>query len=162
MELLGAPFTEQTLLKIGYGWEQTAKPRHAPYTTPRLVDGHAPVPLAADVTIAAARPGGPSAHIAFTYDVTTSSLAYDARVSDLGSDKVVAVTLQRGTPEKPGPVLAQLITAGKAATKDALVLRARDRDDLAAGHIYVHLYTQLAPLGVGRAQLRFAAAASPQ
>ena len=33
-ELLGEPFTESTLLKIGYAYEQTTKPRRRPTTTP--------------------------------------------------------------------------------------------------------------------------------
>src|SRR6185437_15394345 len=142
MELLGAAFTEPTLLKIGYGWEQAAKPRRPPYTTPRLVDGGAPTPQTIDVAVAPAKPGGPSAHVKFTYDVMADTLSYDAAVSDLGSDKVVAVTLQRGTADKPGPVLAQLVRAGATASHDALRLRARDRDDLESGRLFVHLYTQ--------------------
>jgi hypothetical protein len=153
MELLGAAFAEPTLLKIGYGWEQAARPRHAPYTTPPLIDGHAPAPQTMDVTVAAATLGGPSAHVKFVYDVISDTLSYDAAVNDLGGDKVIAVTLQRGTPDKPGPVLAQLVRAGSASSRDALRLRARDRADLEAGRLFVHLYTHDAPLGIGRAAI---------
>jgi Asp-tRNA(Asn)/Glu-tRNA(Gln) amidotransferase A subunit family amidase len=162
MELLGAAFTEPTLLKIGYGWEQAAKPRHAPYTTPPLVDGRAPRPQTIEVAVAPAKAGGPAAHVKFTYDVIADALSYDASVSDLGSDKVIAVTLQRGTPDKPGAVLAQLVRAGNTSSRDELRLRARDRDDLEAGRLYVHLYTQAAPLGVGRAVVRLPASVPPQ
>jgi hypothetical protein len=34
-----------------------------------------------------------------------------------------------------------------------LTLRGRDREDFAAGTLYLHLYTRQAPLGVGRTQL---------
>jgi amidase len=121
-----------------------------------LIDGHAPTPQTIDVAVTATKPGGPSAHIKFIYDVMADTLSYDAAVSDLGGDRVVAVTLQRGTADKPGPVLAQLVRAGATASHDALRLRARDRDDLEAGRLFVHLYTQEAPLGVGRAAVHLA------
>ena len=34
-----------------------------------------------------------------------------------------------------------------------MTLRGRDREDFAAGHIYLHFYTRQAPLGVGRTRL---------
>src|SRR5262249_8126131 len=44
LELMGADFAEPTLIKLAYAWEQAAKPRKAPFSTPRLQNGHAPLP----------------------------------------------------------------------------------------------------------------------
>ena len=39
VELLGGAFAEPTLLGLAYAWEQAAKPRRAPFSTPPLVNG---------------------------------------------------------------------------------------------------------------------------
>ena len=146
LELLGAPFAEATLLKIAYGWEQSAHPRKAPFSTPALVNGRAPSAVTADVAVAGGR-------VKFTYDQVTSGLRYEA-----SADKdVVALTLQRGTAEKSGPVLANLLLEGQTAGAGDLLLQSKDRDDLAAGHLFVHLYTRAAPLGAGRSVVQFPA-----
>ena len=46
IELLGPAFSEPRLLALGYGWEQAAKPRQAPFSTPPLVAGKPPAPQA--------------------------------------------------------------------------------------------------------------------
>lgn len=153
LELLGAAFCEPALLGYAYAWEQARRPRRPPFSTPRLVGGRAPSHLRVEVHVQADRPGQPAAHVGFACDMTTSVLRFDARVVDLGGDEVIALTVQRGLPEKPGPVVAHLLTAGRTASVSSLVLRARDRDDLLAGRLYVHLYTRGSPLGMGRSQI---------
>lgn len=145
LELLGAPFAEATLLKIAYGWEQMAHPRKAPFSTPALVNGRAPAPVTADVSLSGAR-------VKFTYDPLTGSLRYDAAAD---AKDLVALTLQRGTADKPGAIFANLILEGHAAGSGDLLLPSKDREELAAGRLFVHLYTRAAPLGVGRAVLQF-------
>jgi amidase len=155
LELLGGAFAEPTLLKMAYAWEQTVGPRQPPPTTPPLIDGRAPSPLETYTVVRSARAAGPSARVKFTYDVTTNTLGFDALVTGLGNDSVIALTLQRGQADKPGPIIAQLLTAGTKSISSALTLRSRDREDLAAGRLYVQLYTRAAPLGIGRAAIQF-------
>ncbi len=145
LELLGAPFAEAALLKIAYGWEQHAHPRKAPFSTPALANGHAPPPVTADVSV-------PGARVTFTFDPLTGTLRYDAAVE---AKDLVALTLQRGSAEKPGAVFANLVLDGGAAGTGDLRLQSKDRDDLAAGRLYVHLYTRAAPLGAARSVVRF-------
>jgi amidase len=154
LELLGSAFAEPTLLKIAFGWEQAAGPRRPPATTPPLVNGAAPPPVEID-TVLRAQGQGPSAHVKFIYEVTTTTLAFDASVTDLGSDSVIALTLQRGQAERSGPIIALLLPSGKTSASSTLTLHSRDREDLAADRLYVHLYTRKAPLGVGRAVVQF-------
>ena len=84
LELLGGAWEEAKLLKYAYAWEQATKPRRPPFSTPPLVNGAAPVPTTADVTIGAAL-------IKFAYDATTGALRYDAATLKMApTDRVVA------------------------------------------------------------------------
>jgi hypothetical protein len=151
IELLGPAFSEPQLLALGYGWEQAAKPRRAPFSTPPLVNGKAP-PVAAFTTRVTA-PGGGGATIQFRYDPLTSQLAASTSVAGLGSDAPVAITLHRSRDNGVGPVLAPLVVAGTASGETTILLDGRDRADLFAGRLYAALYTRAAPLGAGRAPL---------
>ncbi len=151
IELLGTDFSEPRLLALGYGWEQTAKPRQPPFSTPALVAGKAPAPVAFTARIDAA--GGGGADIGFRYDVLTARLAATARIAGLGRDRPVALALHRRHGDAPGPVIAPLVVAGAARGSAELVLDGRDRADLLAGRLYAVLYTRAAPLGAGEAAL---------
>ena len=147
LELLGGAWTEPALLKYAYAWEQTAKPRRAPFSTPPLVKGVAPPPAIADLTIG-------SATLKLQYDRTTGHLRYDAATAALPTtDRVVALTMQRSDGEKAGPIVAHLLAPNQIAGSGTLIMRGRDREDLTAGRLYVHFYTRQLPLGAGRAKL---------
>jgi amidase len=154
MELLGKDFDEPGLLKLAYAWEQATKPRRAPFSTPQLIEGHAPAPLEFDASIRSATSPGPSVYVKFRYDATTALLDFDATVSDLAEDSVIALTLQRGQPDTPGPVVAHLLLAGQTAARSALTLRGPVREDLLANRLFLHLYTHKAPLGLPRSEIR--------
>ena len=147
LELLGGAFTEATLLKFAYGWEQATSPRRAPFSTPPLVNGSAPPPASFDITVGAGA-------VKFTYDRTTGALRYDAATPILGTDRVIALTLQRSDGDKPGPIVAHLLAPNQITGAGTLTMRGRDREDLVAGRIYAHFYTKGAPLGAGRTQIR--------
>lgn len=154
VELLGGAFAEGTLLKFAYGWEQAIKPRRAPFSTPALVNGVAPAPVTLDATITGTGPTTASAAVKLTYDRTTGELRFVANTSGLATtDRVLALTLQRSADDKPGPIVAHLLTPDQVSTSGSMTLRGRDREDFAAGHIYLHFYTRQAPLGVGRTRL---------
>jgi hypothetical protein len=146
VELLGGAFTEATLLKFAYSWEQSAKPRRAPFSTPPLVDGVAPLPASFETTVGAGA-------VKFTYDRTTGALRYDATTAPMGSDRVVGLTLQRSSGDQPGPIIAHLLVPNQISGAGTLTLRGRDRDDLVAGKLYAHFYTRQAPLGAARTQV---------
>jgi hypothetical protein len=147
LELLGGAWTEPTLVKYAYAWEQTAKPRRAPFSTPPLVKGVAPPPAVADLTIG-------SATLKLQYDRTTGHLRYDAATAALATtDRVVALTMQRSDAEKAGPIVAHLLAPNQIAGSGTLIMRGRDREDLTAGRLYVHFYTRQLPLGAGRAKV---------
>lgn len=150
MELLGAPFAEATLLKLAYGWEQFAKPRKAPFSTPALTG--ATVPASQTVQIGLPAQGAPGAEIAFTYDAFTGTLRFEATTA--APQDVLGVTVQRGAGEKAGGVIARLLAPGQKSGSGEILLRVGERNDLAAGNLYVHLYTRGNPLGAARAAIK--------
>ena len=151
LELLGPAFSEPALLGLAFAWEEATKPRRAPFSTPPLVKGAAPRPATFVVTAGAAP--APAARVAFTYDATTGVLQYEAATTGLGADRVIALTLQRSVDGAPGPIVAHLMTTGQTAASSVLTMRGRQREDLVTGRMFVHLYTQRAPLGAGRAKV---------
>ena len=150
MELLGAPFAEATLLKLSYGWEQSATPRKAPYSTPALTGRTAPASQTVSLDLPAQ--GTPGAQITFTYDAFTGVLRYDA--TSQAPQEILGVTVQRGTGGNAGGVVARLLAPGQQSGAGDIVLRVGERRDLAAENLYVHLYTRSAPLGAGRAAIK--------
>ena len=151
LEFLGPAFSEPALLGMAFAWEQAANPRRAPFSAPPLVSGAAPRPVAFITTVGHAQ--GPAARVAFTYHATTGILQYEATTSGLGGDRVVALTLQRSIDDAPGPIVAHLLSAGQVGASSVLTMRGRQREDLVAGRLFVHLYTQRAPLGAGRTKV---------
>jgi amidase len=141
LELLAGAWEEARLLKYAYAWEQANKPRRAPFSTPPLVKGVAPAPVAADITIGAAT-------VKLNFDRTTGALRYDITTATMAAtDRVVGLTLQRGDGDKPGPIVAHLLTPSQISGSGTLILRGRDREDLAGGRLFVHFYTRQSPLG---------------
>ena len=154
VELLGGVFAEADLLKLAYSWEQTAKLRRPPFSVPALVHSLAPAPVSTEVLIGASASTPLSAGVKFSYDRTTGALRYDAAVNGAGTDRVLALTLQRSDAGKPGPIVAHLLTQDQVKATATLTMRGRDREDLVEGKLFVHFYTRQMPLGVGRSALR--------
>jgi len=147
LELLGGAWEEAKLLKYAYASEQATKPRRPPFSTPPLVNGAAPAPTSADVTIG-------SAVIKFSYDTTTGALRYEAATAKMApSDRVLALALHRSDADKPGPIVAHLLTPNQIIGSGTLTMRGRNREDLVAGKLYVQLYTKQMPLGFERQKL---------
>jgi amidase len=152
LELLGGAYSEATLLKYAYAWEQATKPRRPPFSTPALIKGLAPGPVTFESTIAGA--SGASALVKLTYEPITGALRYDATTSGLTTaDRVLALTLQRSISDKPGPIVAHILAPNQISGSGTLTMRGRDREDLVAGTLYLHFYTRQAPLGVARTKL---------
>ncbi|WP_353217548.1 amidase family protein [Sandarakinorhabdus sp.] len=150
LELLGPAFGEPRLLALAYGWEQLAKPRQPPFSTPPLVAGKVPGSRRAAASLA----GGGTAKVAirFTYEPTTARLHADITASNAAP---MVVALHRSHEGGPGPVLESVRLLGQKQASADLVLDALARADLGAGRLAVVLYTAAAPLGTGRTLLTF-------
>ena len=144
LELLGGAWEEGKLLKYAFAWEQTAKPRKAPFSTPPLVKGVAPSPTAAELVIG-------SATVKFNYDTTSGALRFDAAAAKMApADRVIALAIHRSDGDKPGPIVAQLLAPNQVTGSGTLTMRGRNREDLTSGKLFVEFYTRQSPLGFGR------------
>ena len=147
LELLGGAWEEAKLLKYAFAWEQTAKPRKAPFSTPPLVKGLAPSPTGTEIVIG-------SATVKFNYETTNGALRFDAAVAKMApADRVIALAIHRSEGGKPGPVVAQLLAPNQIAGTGTLTMRGRNREDLVTGKLFVQLYTKQSPLGFERQQI---------
>gem|GEM_PF-79565 len=149
LELLGPAFAEPRLLALANAWEQLAKPRQPPFSTPALVGGKAPAPQQAFANLAGGGTG--RATIRFTYEPTTARLHADVTVSGSGRQAPFAVAIHRSHEGGPGPILVPILLRGQKRVSADLVLDALARADLRAGKLYAALYTEALPLGTGRA-----------
>ena len=78
----------------------------------------------------------------------------DARTVGLApGDSVLALTLQRGGSDTPGPIVAHLLAPTQPFGAGILTLRGRDGEELVAGTLHLHLYTRQMPFGAGRTKL---------
>jgi hypothetical protein len=126
VELLGAEWTEATLLKMAYAYEQAAHPRRPPFSTPPLVNGAAPAPRKFT-----AKAG--NASVSFVYDVTTSRLEYGVAAEPA----VAGLALHRAPVNENGPVI--VIFDPQATSTRAIKLAAVDRDALEHGRVYLEV-----------------------
>jgi amidase len=153
LELLGPAFGEPRLLALAYGWEQLAKPRQPPFSTPPLLAGKAPGRQRAVASLSGA--GSARATMRVSYEPTTAAMHADVTVSGNGKDAPFAVALHRSHDGGPGPILVPILLRGQKRASADLMLDGLARADLAAGRLAVVLYTAAAPLGTGRATLNF-------
>jgi Asp-tRNA(Asn)/Glu-tRNA(Gln) amidotransferase A subunit family amidase len=149
LELLGPAWSEATLLKYAYAWEQATKPRRAPFSTPPLVKGAAPAPLVTELQLGLAT-------VKLNFDRTTGVLRYDVTTANLvTTDRVIGLAIHRTNADKPGPVIAHLLAPSQISGSGTLILRGRDREDMVGGRLFARLYTRQAPLGLAGSRISF-------
>lgn len=157
LELLGNAWDEAGLLSLGYAIEQATKVRQAPFSTPSLVNGKAPIPRRALIVLrspadAAVKSAELDVSLGTSYDVPTARLTYQATVKAAG-DELRSVWLHRGTPDKPGPAFQQLIMTLAGTSSGTLTLSFAERRALQTGQLYLELYTARHPVGAARVPL---------
>lgn len=151
MEFLGMPLEDAHLVAMAYAYEQAARPRQPPFSTPP-VNGHGTrKPKSFGVIVRAA--DNVSARAIFSYDPLRSVLAYRLSVSASDRNQIYAIALTDGTPDHPGPIMRQLLGPGMLATDDTITLHASERSELLTGRIYVSLYTREDSTGSARVAL---------
>jgi len=132
IELLGAAFKEQDLLSLGYSMEQALKLRRPPFSTPALASGKRPPPRTATAAFSGTA-------LTLSYDETMSRLQYTIGFDPGAADRLFAVWIHIGTPEKPGAARHQLFGSGQPAAA-AVTLGAADRKAIADGRLMVRFY----------------------
>nr|QEO74272.1 amidase [uncultured bacterium] len=141
IDIVGRPWSESDLLSLGYAMEQTWKLRRAPFSTPALIDGKPPASRTSVVPIEES--GERLGVIDLAFDPTTARLSYKSVFAPKRGERVRAMWIQRGTPEKPGAAVHQLSTGD-----GSLVLSFQDRLALQEGRLILRIYTDAHPLGI--------------
>jgi Asp-tRNA(Asn)/Glu-tRNA(Gln) amidotransferase A subunit family amidase len=159
MELLGRPLADARLVSFAYDYEQSVHPRRPPSTTPPLVDGHAPKPIAF-TTIA--HSGSVDARGTFTFDPTRRSLDYSVRVDGAPAASIYGFSIDRvGTAQK-GPIVRVLGRPGVSSATGKLTLGEVERRDLVDGKLALVVYTAGEPRGTIKAAMVLPAADRPR
>ncbi|MCC7033799.1 MAG: amidase [Acidobacteria bacterium] len=142
-ELLGPAWSDTRLIALAHAYEQAARPRRPSPTTPALVNGQAPRPVA----FTAAAEGAPATAIVarFEFDPVSGRLSFDLPTGTLSA------SIHRSTPGPDGPVLHRLLDPAAAASRGAIVLPPYQRPWLLEGALRVLLRT-----AQGAATLRLA------
>ena len=142
IELMGAAWSESRLMAAAFAYEQAARPRKAPPSTPALVNGRAPSTLTFVVNLN-------GAHMTFSFEPMAGTLSWDAV-----STKPLVASLHRG---RSGPVLATLMTDRASEAAGQVVLLPGDREALLANGLFLAVRTMEAPRQVEHAPLRVTA-----
>ncbi|HLG05106.1 MAG TPA: amidase family protein [Gemmatimonadales bacterium] len=154
LELLGRPFADARLLAMAYSFEQAGARRRPPLTTPALVGGKAPGPIAIEVSARSADGPRPAATGRFTFDPARLELAYDVRTLGLQPDRVLAIVLQRAASDSvAGSVVQRLAGPGLGSARGTLALPGTEVQALIGGELWLALFTVDRPLGAARGRL---------
>jgi Asp-tRNA(Asn)/Glu-tRNA(Gln) amidotransferase A subunit family amidase len=133
MELIGEAFSEQALLSLGLGVEKALNLRRPPFSTPALINGKAPQPVAVTLNLEQLR-----GTLTLTYDETASRLDYALRADPAAARRIGAIWIHAGSVQKPGASRYRLFP-GQEPT-GTLTLTAADREDLRKGNWLVRVY----------------------
>lgn len=141
IELLARPFDDGRLVALGYSWEQVAKPRQPPRRTPSLVSDV----LEYHFEIQSSTMRGQ-----LRFDRPTQVLHYELEVAPEEDFEIVDVKLHRGDPGSSGPVIELL----GANIQGSVAIRNEYVDALLQGRLFLVVYTENAPVGAIRGQIR--------
>jgi amidase len=146
IDVLGRAWSEADLLSLGYAMERTLALRRAPFSTPALVNGKAPVPKS--VPVALEEDADRLGIADFTYDETTGRLAYKLFFAPRREERVTAIWIHRSSGAKVAAAIHQLFGGAGSNLAGAVVLAATDRASFAAGRLRVRIYTRQHPGGI--------------
>jgi Asp-tRNA(Asn)/Glu-tRNA(Gln) amidotransferase A subunit family amidase len=150
VELLGRPLADARLLSIAYDYEVSARPRRAPSTTPALVAGRAPAPVA---IVANARDGAAMVHGDFTFDASRRTLTYSVAVSGIPAASVYAISIDRDSAGTKGAMLHRFSGEGVGQAKGSITLGDAERRELLAERLALVVYSKDRPRGTMRTVL---------
>ena len=144
IELLGRGFTDVRLVALAYAFEMATPRRHAPSTTPALVNGAAPAPVA--LRIAAGSAAQLSA-ARFAWDALHNTLAWSVAVAPRAQSSTRAVVLRRTNADSTrlGPigstrVIARLLGPNMHAGTGTIALNGFERRALESGRLSLSVF----------------------
>jgi hypothetical protein len=89
----------------------------------------------------------------FAFDQTRRSLTYAVRVNGVPAARVFALSIDRDSAGRKGPIILQLSGPGLAQTKGSVTLADTERRDLLAGRMALVVYTTDRPAGAAKAPM---------
>jgi Asp-tRNA(Asn)/Glu-tRNA(Gln) amidotransferase A subunit family amidase len=152
VELLGRAFDDARLVGLGYAYEQAARTRRGPPTTPALVNGSGPSPRTWNV--AASGPGPDRADARITWDPNQGTLAWEVTVAGVTEEEVHAVALRLNGEDGPVSVVVRLSGPGVLHTGGMERLTPIVRTWLEEGALSLEVFTRAHPFGSARAVLQ--------
>jgi Asp-tRNA(Asn)/Glu-tRNA(Gln) amidotransferase A subunit family amidase len=146
IELLGKTLDDAKLVAMAYDYEQAAHPRRPPPTTP-------PLRRTTNLpTVSVTATGGSVRAVGrFAYDAASALLEYNVTVTGVPAADIHAITLTRGSVERPGATLIHLSGLGVANAKGTAVLGEAEQNAIVTGGLMLTIYTRTQPLGAARA-----------
>lgn len=145
VELLGRGFTDVRLVSLAYAFEMATPRRRAPSTTPALVRGVAPAPVALRV---AGGTGTVLSAARLQWDALHNSLLWSVAVAPRASSTVNAVVLRRVNADSTrlGPtgstrVIARLLGPGMRAGSGTITLNGFERRALESGRLSLAVFS---------------------
>lgn len=160
MEMIGRTLDDWRLVALAYAFEQATDHRREPSTTPPLVDGEAPPPVALRVRGTGARvdppvDSGVEIEAQIVVEPATGRFTYRHDVSGVDSADVYAVVLRRPDLEEGGWLVARRLSGpGVASEGGDFVLDPALRDALDRGEVRLEVFTRSHPFGAAAAVLR--------
>jgi amidase len=140
LELLGRPLSDDRLVAIAYAFEAATRIRQPPYSTPPLVGGRAPEPVAIQVDFEGLNGQGVTGR--FSFDITDGTLDYTLRVKGERPTDIRAVTLNLISEDEKGPVAHVLLRDGSTSGAGTIMLSHVDRQALQDGSFAIVLYSR--------------------
>ncbi|MBC7844651.1 MAG: amidase [Gemmatimonadaceae bacterium] len=144
VELLGRAFTDVRLVSLAFAFEQANPRRRAPSTTPALVRGLAPAPVA--LLLGAAVTTAFSAS-QFRWDAAHSTLSWSVAVNATAQPGLQAVVLRRVNADssRMGPsgssrVISRLLGPGIPTGSGVITLNGFERRALESGRLSIAVY----------------------
>ena len=148
IELLGKTLDDAKLVAMAYDYEQAAQPRRAPPTTPPLRRTTSMPTMSVTATGGSVRAVG-----RFSYNAATGTLEYNVNVTGIPAADIHAITLTRGSADRPGATLIHLSGLGVANAKGTATLSEAEHNFLVTGGLVLTVYTRTQPHGAARAAL---------
>ncbi|HYN06649.1 MAG TPA: amidase family protein [Vicinamibacterales bacterium] len=161
IEFVGRAFSEPDLLKLGAAFERATHAHRPPASTPPLGDPRASPPAVALGTLSPPVVSSSSPVVRTRFrQPSPNVLSYEIAVDGVTAQDMLLVGLHRAAPPAPpgspaspaqaGFVIARFLRTGELAGSGEIALREADREDLAAGRLFLRLFTRQQPLGAGQ------------
>jgi amidase len=157
IELLGSPFGDAKLVAIAFSFEQATHHRRAPFSTPALVAGRAPVAMKFEASVqepSAGRRVGQVVRARLSYDPLRSELYFEIAATGFTAGELLGAGVHRGADGEQGAMIQLVLERGALTGSGVIQLTARDREALKLGALYLDVLTRSHPAEGLRAQLR--------